>query len=392
MKPFSRGNHSCDRMGARQKTAMPAAIMIRRAAFAAFMTICCGLVPASAQGTASFDRLAAWTALLSEDVEKLAPAFFYVAPVNGFMERPISERDLYARYIMAGHTGVTATPLWTPHTQPDIRSLTGLDFSGAKAFMATGRGNRNGSADRHEIFAIAIPGAETKAFRSAYEARDFHLDEIAGAPVFHRGEDNTINSSLSHHRRDPFAAVAGRSQRVALVGDTVLFAPAWEPLRSTIAALTGAAECTRCLPWQAMVAALDAATPDTHLEQAWGWPAHPTFRTKDLAAIDPDATSLPEFTQAIFAITARGQQFSPHLAVHFSDLDDAKTAAAEIARRFSSAIGLAQHVESMAIFPADGTNGGVAILTIRTGGNVQDAYGAVANWLSRGVFHPLAFE
>lgn len=361
------------------------------AALAATVFSGAGSLGLGAARAAEMEPLQGWTAMLSHDPEGHAPAFSYIAPPRGsFRNLPREELRLLGS---GGLPPPVNELLFEEDRDAGIRELTGLDFSSVAAFVVVG-----GPPDT--ILALAIPGTDPEAVTAAYAARGFERAEIAGQPVHHVDEDRNFRIAR-RNTADPFGRNLGIAQRVALVGDTVVSATGWGPFWPAVAALAVQDGCTGCLPWRAMLDALDAATDGAYLETASGWPAASSFRVEDLSGLDADAAALPAFTLAMFAVTAAGDRRAPHLIVYFPDAGTAEAGAAEIARRLTTGLSLSgrsapeQRVEATLVHPDAATGGAVAVLTIDADGSMEAAYGASNRWVD-GImmrdFRPLAFD
>lgn len=330
-----------------------------------------------------------WSAMLSGDPEGYAPAFTYLAPKQAF--RNIPEDVL--RLIGAGGLPLPLDRMiFVDDLDADVARLTGLDLSNVHAFMTIGD-------VREKTTALAIPGTDASLFAEAFGARDFSRREIAGQSVYHMGEDNQINLG-QRDPSDPFGRLMGLSQRVALVGDTVLVSNGWAVFEQAVETLAVQQDCGDCQTWQAMIDAVG----DVYLEYASGWPAVSSFRMEDLASINVDAGTLPPFDLAMFAVTVEQDRHTPKLIVHFSEAASAAAGTTEIERRLESGIAPGPNsepsqpmaVRAAALHESDATGGTVAVLAIETDGSMEAAYRVIAEWkrtiMMGPQFRPLAWN
>lgn len=330
-----------------------------------------------------------WSAMLSGDPEGYAPAFTFLAPRQAF-------RNVPADVLRLIDTGGLPAPLhrmiFVDELDADVARLTGLALSEVFAVMTFGD-------VREQVTALAIPGTDASLFAEAFEARNFSRREIAGQSVYHVGEDNQRNLR-QRDPTDPFGRLMGLAQRVAIVGDTVLFSNRWAAFEPAVTNLAEQQDCSGCQTWQAMIDAVG----DVYLEYASGWPAVSSFRVQDLASVNVDAGTLPPFDLAMFAVTVERDRHTPKLIVHFSESASAEAGAAEIARRLESGIRPGPDGEPVQPLPAGGmtvlkavaTGGAVAVLAIETDGSMENAYRVIADWMRTimmgSQFRPLAWN
>lgn len=343
-----------------------------------------GTITLAATPANAFDRFISWSAALSAnpDGERGSSLFRYYAPKAGLRDEDISELVRISADFRFLRTMIDA------ELDEVTLSLTGIDFSAVRAGMVS----TIGGDMRHLLDVEVLDPVRVEA---AYSARGFEVGEADGRTVLHIGEDGTWDGSRVS-QSDPFELGLGDAQRIALIDNTVAVSSRWDSIRMLVGELNGRNACTGCVPWREMADSLrKAAGDDAHLDIASGKPGRFAFEGYDIAALGADAVELPDFSLVMLAVTEKDDSYTPHIVVHFSSLDDARTGAKEIARRaggiaLSSSVLPSQRPVNTPVYAVEG--GAVAIVTFATG-DLDWAYRTLGNWelaIGSKEFPPLA--
>lgn len=295
-------------------------------------------------------------------------AFMYTAPRDGFgPDSPTlhGPADRMLARVLAAPSGVDP--------------ITGVNFSAVTGVLQMG--------EPPEEFALLLGrNGFADGLPAALAARGFQTRLIGGVEVHGLGEDNALDVT---GRDDPLGGGIGKAQRLFVQDGALIRAANWASAEAAVARLGEQEYCRACATWAPLFAGVSATGPNPHLDAAFGWIAiafidtppgvlFTDYEGKEADKARAKPLALPAFTHALMALTQDGAGARTHLAMLFASPADARTGAAEVARRLTALN------PGMAVSTGfqTGDLGTAAILTVAATDPVaaRDLY---ANWVER---------
>ena len=288
-------------------------------------TLIVGLLASMVQPALAFDDLIGFAGIIADNPPS-PYVFDYTAPLGGFAADSATGFGP-SDYALGGAL--------TSDTNPD--PVTGVDFSEVTAIFSTGE------PPRTITVLVGEPGFADSA-PEVLLARDFSKSDIAGYPVFARGEDYAVDLAAASEP-DPFAKGLGQSQRLALGGDFIMRSAGWPELETALGALNSPSMQANL--WAAIFEGLrSSSNHEGHVDLASGWLATAFLDTgldidlladpasvlkSQSKATAPSSTIL--FPMAVFAVTQTASTASVQIALPYGDEQSAELAGKEIGQR-----------------------------------------------------------
>ena len=334
----------------------------------------------------AFEPLATFLALAPGDLSIPHEVFSYSSPDTPFRE--------------SAQNGTTVWPgdqaLGMAMMDPNaVRAITGIDFAAAKGIFISG-------APPSQVTILTGADGFAADAGAVLVARGFDGSTVSGFPVFANGEDFALDRD-DLASGDPFQYHMGRAYRLAVTADYVVRAFSWPDMNTTLAALASPEACGGCLPWRALLTAVENVSgAGATLEAATGFTMTAFMGPADpMVLLDPDLTpeareklagemtsptlALPPFGYALFALTRAEGIGAAHISLLFPTLEMAETGGDAVVERlkaqmaaFERSGNLPTHAE-IATAAAKASLGATATISVQFGPGAPD--GGVKHYL-----------
>jgi hypothetical protein len=221
------------------------------------------------------DNLSRMLAALPDESMRDVVTFSYLAPNGGFGD-----------YTSLRHHSVTSKIVseLILSSGPSLNK-TGFDILEAESVLQAGH-------PPDEFLVFGGPKQMTANMPSALAPRQFAETDILGTRVFSKGEDFQI-SFQDFDREDPFGAGVGKSQRLAMLDNMMVYAAGHSKMRRVLEGLTRADTCKTCKPWRLLVSAvMERPAKEERIVQAIGFSGVPFLGRLDQTAGNSSYTLL----------------------------------------------------------------------------------------------------